>query len=188
MTNRRSEIALIATSTSKEFAMTTLAKLVSFVDDGPWCGTKPPGHPPRLVLETLLRHNGDTVALNPQPEPPGRPELSAYLWQAVRLYQLGQIAGSAKAAGNVAEALTGAAETLFDDWCGTVPISVLIQWLLHHPPPPPPWLDVISQAVGTVLVATKAGGDLGKQLQGAAVSVIQGELVQAKAAARSAAA
>jgi hypothetical protein len=167
--------------------MTTLARLVSFVDDGPWCGTKPPGHPPRFNLETLLRQ-GDPAALNPQPIPPGAPELSAYLWQAVRLYQLGQLVAGSKAAGNVAEGLGGAAEMIFDDYCGTVPISVLIAWLLRHPPPPPPWLDVISQAVGTILVATKITGDLGKQLQGAAASVIQGELSQAKAATRSAAA
>ena len=165
--------------------MTTLAMLKRIVDDGPWCGTKPPGHPPRRVLESLLR-NSDVAALNPQPLPPGPPELSAYLWQAVRLYQLGQLVADSKAAGNVAEGLGSAAESLFDDYCGTVPISVLIQWLLHHPPPPPPWLDVISQAVGTILVATKVTGDLGKQLQGAAASVIQGELSQAKTATRSA--
>jgi hypothetical protein len=170
--------------------MTALARLVSFVDDGPWCGTKPPGHPPRHHLEALLRQSGDTVALNPQPLPPGPPELAAYLWQSVRLYQLGQITASAKVSGNLAEGLTSAAETIFDDYCGTVPISVLLQWLLHHrpPPPPPPWLDVISQAVSTVLVATKVGGDFGKQLQGAAVSVIQGEIIQGKAASRGAAA
>ncbi len=167
--------------------MTTLAKLVAFVDDGPWCGTRPPGHPPRPHFETFLRHSADAAALNPQPLPPGPPELSAYLWQAVRLYQLGQLVAGSKAAGNVAEGLGSAAESLFDDYCGTVPISVLIQWLLHHPPPPPPWLDVISQAVGTILVATKVAGDLGKQLQGAAAAVIQGELGQAKAAARAAA-
>jgi hypothetical protein len=171
--------------------MTTLAKLVSFVDDGPWCGTKPPGHPPRPGhLESFLRRSVDQVALNPQPLPPGPPpEIAAYLWQSVQLYQLGQIAAGAKVSGNLAEALTGAAETIFDDYCGTVPISVLIQWLLHHPPPPPPpWLDVISQSVTTALVATKLGGDLGKQLHGAAVSVIQGEIIQGKAAGRSAAA
>ena len=169
--------------------MTTLAKLVSFVDDGPWCGTKPPGHPPRPgLLESLIRRSVNEVALNPQPEPPA-PEITAYLWQSVQLYQLGQIAAGAKVSGNLAEALTGAAETIFDDYCGTVPISVLIQWLLHHrPPPPPPWLDVIAQSVTTVLVATKLGGDIGKQLQGAAVSVIQGEIIQAKTAGRSAAA
>jgi len=171
--------------------MTTLAKLVSFVDDGPWCGTKPPGHPPRPgQLDSLLRRSADQVALNPQPLPPGPPpEITAYLWQSVQLFQLGQVASGAKVSGNLAEALTGAAETIFDDYCGTVPISVLIQWLLHHPPPPPPpWLDVISQAVSTALVASKLTGDLGKQLHGAAVSVIQGEIGQAKATARSAAA
>jgi hypothetical protein len=170
--------------------MTTLAKLVSFVDDGPWCGTRPPGHPPRPGHLDALRHITGEASLNPQPIPPGAPsEIVAYLWQSVRLYQLGEISASAKVSGNLAEALTNAAETIFDDYCGTVPISVLIQWLLHHPPPPPPpWLDVISQSVGTALVATKLGGDLGKQLQGAAVSVIQGEIIQGKTAARSAAA
>jgi hypothetical protein len=169
--------------------MTTLAKLVSFVDDGPWCGTKPPGHPPRPHLESLVRNSLDQVALNPQPLPPGPPELTAYLWQSVQLYQLGQIASGAKVAGNLGDALTGEATRIFDDTCGNVPLSVLLQWLLRHPPPPPPpWLEVISQAVSTVLIASKLGGDLGKQLHGAAVAVIQGEIGQGKTAGRSAAA
>jgi hypothetical protein len=172
--------------------MTTLARLVAFVDDSPVCGTKPPGHPPHPphIIEALVRRGVEQVALNPQPLPPGPPpELAAYLWQSVRLYQLGEIASAAKVTGNLGEALTTEATRIFDDTCGSVPISVLIQWLLHHPPPPPPpWLDVISQAVGTVLVANKLSGDLAKQLHGAAVSVIQGEIIQAKTAGRSAAA
>jgi hypothetical protein len=170
----------------------TLSNIVSFIDDGPWCGTRPPGiHPPRRgqQLESFVRNLASEVALNPQPLPPGPPETLAYLWQAVRLYQLGQIASNAKVAGNAAEALTGEAQRIFDDGdCGTVPWSVLLQWLRHPPPPPPPWLDVIAQAVTNVLIASKLTGDLSKQLQGAATAVIQGQIGQAATQAKTRAA
>jgi hypothetical protein len=65
----------------------------------------------------------------------------------------------------------------------------------HHPAmaaasaaTPPPWLDVVAQAATTVLIASKLGGEVGKQLPGAPVSVIQGEIGQVKARTRSAAA
>ncbi len=170
----------------------TLSRLVSLVDDGPWCGTRSPGrHPPRPgQLEMLLRRSLDDVSLNPQPLPPGPPpELAAFLWQSVRLYQLGEIASNAKVSGNVAEAMTGEAQRIFDDYCGSVPLSVLIQWLLHHPPPPPPpWLDIVSQAVTHVLIASKISGEAGKQMQGAAVQVIQGEIGRTQGAGRTSAA
>jgi hypothetical protein len=81
----------------------TLAKIVSFVEDGPWCGTKPPGfHPPRPGhLESLLRNNlADEAALNPQPLPP-QGETAAFLWQAVRLHQYANLLTSAKVLGSM---------------------------------------------------------------------------------------
>jgi hypothetical protein len=142
----------------------------------------PAGH-----IETFVR-NVDEVALNPQPLPPS-PETAAYLWQAVRLYQYGNLLTAAKVPGNVAEALLGEAARIYDDGeCGTVPWNIILQWLRHPPPPPPRWLDVVAQAATNVLIANKLGGDIGKQLLGAAVSVIQGEIGQVKARTRSAAA
>jgi hypothetical protein len=167
----------------------SLPKLVAFIEDGPWCGTKPPGfHPLRPGhTETFVRNLAE-VALNPQPLPPS-PETAAYLWQAVRLYQYGNLLTAAKVPGNVAEALLGEAVRIYDDGdCGTVPWNIILQWLRHPPPPPPPWLDVVAQAATNVLIANKLSGDIGKQLLGAAVSVIQGEIGQAKARTRSAAA
>jgi hypothetical protein len=160
-----------------------LATLVSMLGDEPVCGTKWPGwHPPRPgQIESLARTAIEQVALNPQPIPPGA-EITAYLWQSVRLFQLGQIVSEAKVPGNLNEALTSAANYVFDEYCGTVPLSVLLKQILKHwpPPPPPPWLDVVSQAVSTALIANKAGGEISKSLLGAAVSVIQGELARAK--------
>jgi hypothetical protein len=163
----------------------TLATLVSMLDDDPICGTGYPGkHPPRPgQIENLMRASFDLMALNPQPIPPGT-EMYAILWQATRLYQLGQIVSAAKVSGNLGESLTRSANQLFDDYCGTIPRSVLLKIIIGHPPPPPPpWLDIVSQAVSTVLIANKAGGEIGKSLQGAAVSVIQNELARDKAVA-----
>ena len=170
-----------------------LPKLVSFVDDGPWCGTKPPGfHPPRPGhIETFARSSAEEVALNPQPLPP-LPATAAFLWQAVRLHQYGQLLSAAKVPGNAAEALFTEAGRIYDDGdCGNVPWSVILQWLRHPPPPTPPWVEVIGQAVTNVLIAAQVGGEVGRQLQGAATSIIQGQIGQAKvagAASRSAAA
>ena len=167
----------------------SLPKLVSFIEDGPWCGTKPPGfHPPRPGLIERFVRNLDEVALNPQPLPPS-PETAAYLWQAVRLYQYGNLLTTAKVPGNVAEALLGEAARIYEDGeCGTVPWNIILYWLRHPPPPPPPWLEVVAQAATNVLIANKLSGDIGKQLLGAAVAVIQGEIGQMKASARTAAA
>ncbi|GGF09811.1 hypothetical protein GCM10011611_14160 [Aliidongia dinghuensis] len=53
---------------------------------------------------------------------------------AIRLHQIG-----AAVTGPMAEAFSSGAEMLFDDTCGSVPLSELIWILLHRPPPPPPW-------------------------------------------------
>lgn len=164
----------------------TLATLATMLDDDLWCGTKWPGwHGPRPGhVEGLLRSGLEQVALNPQPIPPGAPsEITAFALQAVRLFQLGQMVSEAKVSGNLGEALNSAGSFLFEEYCGSVPLSVLLRNILRHwpPPPPPPWLDVVSQSVSMVLIANKAGGEIGKSLQGAAVAVIQGELARGKA-------
>ena len=61
---------------------------------------------------------------------------------AIALHRLGQRA-------DLGERITGAAQQIFDDTCGSVPISVLISILLHRPPPPPPWLQQITFLVET---------------------------------------
>lgn len=162
----------------------SLAKIVSFVEDGPWCGTKPPGfHPPRphALEAALLSSAGEEAALNPQPLPP-RSEIAAFLWQAVRLYQQGQQLKGVSAVAGVGESLVGAAQTLYDDGqCGSVPWRELLRWLGHPPPPPPPWVDMIGQAVGSVLIGARMGGEFGKQLQAASVEVIHQQLGTLKA-------
>jgi len=157
----------------------SLSKLVSFVEDGPWCGTRPPGpHIPRPGhLEKVARYSvADEVAINPQPLPPSS-EIAAFLWQAIRLHQYGEMLRTA----NVAESATGVifqrASQIYDDGqCGSVPWSVLLQWLRHPPPPPPVWLEGIGQAVGNVLIGARMGGEFGKQLSTAAASAIQDHL------------
>ena len=153
----------------------SLSKLVSFVEDGPWCGTRPPGfHPPRPgQIEAILRASlADEVTINPQPLPP-RTETAAFLWQAIRLHQYGQILANAKVGGSVTEALFQRSTEIYDDgWCGSVPWQVLLQWLRNPPPPPPPWLELIGQAVTNVLIGGRMGGEFGKQLNTAAAAVI----------------
>lgn len=159
----------------------TLAKLVAFVDDIPYCGTTPP-RPPR---PGQLDHLFQEVSLNPQPIPPGS-EIDAYLWQSVQLYQLGATLAGTKSAAT-GELLTKNAIAIFEDWCGTVPIRVLLDLLRRRPPPPPPpWLNIISSAVGTVLVAGRIGGDLGKQLEAGATTLIKSQFTQAQAATKAA--
>jgi hypothetical protein len=160
----------------------SLAKVVALVDEAPWCGTKPPGfHPPRQLAIAGLQPFNRTeseVALNPQPLPPGGvSDAEAYLWQAVRLYQYGQLLTAAEVEGSLAKDLTQTATVIYDDGCGSVPLSVIINWILYHvPPPPPPWLEVISQAVSNILVAQQIKGEFGQQLRSGSMAVIQAQL------------
>jgi hypothetical protein len=142
----------------------------------PW----PPGsHPPRPgQLEHLLRSGfGDEVAVNPQPLPP-KAEVAAYLFQAIlfraiRLHQYAQLLSNAKAGGSAAGSPFQRSLRIYDDGRrGTVPWQVLLQWLRH----PPPWLDVVAQVVADVLVASRMGGELGKQLQAAATAALHEQL------------
>jgi hypothetical protein len=51
----------------------TPEKTASFDEEGPWCGTKPPGFPPPLPhqLQSMLQDSPlAKVAINPQPLPP----------------------------------------------------------------------------------------------------------------------
>lgn len=150
----------------------SLAKLVLLADDIPWCGTRPPRPPLPGHIPTLFSIRGESE-LNPQPLPPL--EIAAAAWQSVALTQFAQAAADAKA-GGAAEMLNQRAAALFDEWCGTVPLSVLIQLLRHPPPPPPPWLSIAGQAAGLAVVGARMGGDLGKQLQSAAEGMIKEQL------------
>lgn len=122
-----------------------LETLVNIAEDGPWCGTHPPGRPRPLVGPDPHRLRRETDAkpaswgslAGPQPDPWRIGGIEVGLYAAIRLHQLG---GQVK--GPAANEFGSAAETVFDDTCGSVPLSVLI-WLLLHQPPPPPWLDTL---------------------------------------------
>jgi hypothetical protein len=65
------------------------------------------------------------------------------------MFQLGQ-----QIKGDAGGLMMSAAQEYFDDWCGTVPLSVLLQIILHGPPPPPdPWLDRLTYLGNTLIFA-----------------------------------
>ncbi|HTD04354.1 hypothetical protein [Undibacterium sp.] len=153
-----------------------LKEIVSFVEDGPWCGTRPPGHPPRP------RPHADVYQLLSTGETSHArqvvPELVASLWQSVQLYQSGKrLEKLGGANGELGGATVNAAEAFFDDTCGSVPWSVILYWLLHHPPHPyPQWLGQLVNAVDTATLGSKIGGELGGQLQTASRAIIKENL------------
>lgn len=160
----------------------TLHALVSALDDGPWCGTRPPHWPPRphklLPLEEALFAGGANIAaLNPQPLPPGPGGelLRAAVFEAVRLYQIGQrLENFGSTPAETGKQMMSFATSVFDDTCGSVPLSVLIAWLLHHnPPPPPPWLEEISQVVTQLAIASKMEGTSGIAMQQACIGMLK---------------
>jgi hypothetical protein len=162
----------------------SLRKLLALAEDGPWCGTKPPGiHPPHLLGELAAR---PITGAGPTPERwhdggYGN-DREAFFWQAIQLRQIGQRLEQMKGGvSDLGAQVSSSADAFFDDWCGTVPWSVLIQWLLHHPPPPPPWLEQVSFAAVVLELATKAGGESGKNLGGAASGLIAAGLPQSSA-------
>ncbi len=69
---------------------------------------------------------------------------------------------------------------MFDDWCGSVPLSVLIAWLLHHNPPPPQpwWLENISQVVTQLNLSTRMEGNVGGAVQHAALGMLREQVAQ----------
>ena len=151
-----------------------LKEIVSLVEDGPWCGTRPPGHPPRPHADVFNLLDTGEFARTRQVAP----ELAASLWQSVQVYQSGKrlekLGGANGELGGVA---VNAAEGYFDDTCGSVPWSVILYWLLHNPPPPPPqWLGQLINAVDTATLGSKIGGELGGQLQNASRSIIKENL------------
>ena len=152
----------------------TLRALVSALEDDPYCGTRPPhwpGGPIKLgSLGDILQSRLSAVEINPQPLPPGERQAAAVAFQQVRLFQLGQsLQTRGGAVAEIGGRLSGFASEMFDGWCGTVPLSVLLNWLLHHnPPPPPPWLDDISQVVTQLNLASRMEGNVGGAVQNAA--------------------
>ena len=165
----------------------TLRALVSALEDDSYCGTRPPhwpGGPIKLgSLADILQSRLSAVALNPQPLPPGERQAVAVAFQQVRLFQLGhslQARGGAVA--EMGGKLSGFASEMFDGWCGSVPLSVLLNWLLHHnPPPPPPWLDDISQVVTQLNLASRMEGNVGGAIQNAALGALKEQIGQLQA-------
>jgi hypothetical protein len=158
----------------------SLHALVSALDDDPYCGTRPPhwpGGPLRLgTIQEIIATRAAAVELNPQPLPPVDRNAAAVAFQQVRLYQLGQ--SLQKLGGTHAEIggqMTGFASDMFDDWCGSVPLSVLIAWLLHHNPPPPQpwWLEEMSQVVSQLTLAARMEGSVGGVVQHAALGALK---------------
>ncbi|HVH77884.1 MAG TPA: hypothetical protein VM782_00715 [Stellaceae bacterium] len=130
----------------------SLATLINIAEDGPWCGTRPPGrphlpHPP----VTHLHEARVAAAQSPEPDPWRLGTVEVGLYGAITLYQIGRLVS-----GPAAEGFGSAAESLFDDTCGSIPISELIWLLLHRPPPPPPqWLSQLTFA-GEMLAFAQA--------------------------------
>jgi hypothetical protein len=159
----------------------TLRALVSALEDDPYCGTLPPhwpGGPLRLgTIQEAIATRFDRI--DPQPQPWMSRGLAAVALQQVRLYQLGE---SLKAAGGPAAEIggqmSGFASEMFDGTCGSVPLSVLISWLLHHHPPGPQpgWLEDISQVVTQLKLSARMEGTVGGVIQHAALGALKEQL------------
>ena len=163
----------------------SLRALVSALDYDPYCGTRPPHWPGGPLrpgsIQEIIATRFDTIELNPQPLPPIARDAAAVAFQQVRLYQLGQsLQLHGGAAAEMGGQLSGFASDMFDDWCGSVPLSQLIAWLLHHSPPPPPpsWLDDISQVVMQLNLSTRMEGNVGGAVQHAALGLLKEQIGQ----------
>ena len=161
----------------------SLRALVSALEDDPYCGTRPPhwpGGPIRLgSIQEIIATRFASVEINPQPLPPESRDAAAVAFQQVRLYQLGQtLTAHGGAAAEIGGQISGFASEVFDDWCGSVPLSVLIAWLLHHSPPPPPpvWLDDISQVVMQLKLSARMEGSVGGAIQHAALGTLKEQI------------
>ncbi|HYP34106.1 MAG TPA: hypothetical protein VES00_19725 [Burkholderiaceae bacterium] len=161
----------------------TLQALVSALEDDPYCGTRPPhwpGGPLRLgTIQEIIASRVAQFEINPQPLPPGDRAAAADVFQQVRLYQLGKsLQARGGAAGEMGGQISGFAAEMFDGTCGSVPLSVLIAWLLHHNPPPPPpwWLEEISQVASQLNLATRMEGNVGGAIQHAALATLKEQL------------
>jgi hypothetical protein len=131
----------------QETTMSNLPLLVSIAEDGPWCGTRPPGHPRPPHFHHENARFGQ--AFGPSPEPWRLGNVAVGLYGAIALQQM-----SRRVSGHAAEGFASAASILFDETCGTVPLSELIWLLLHQPPPPPPqWQNALTYAGETAAFA-----------------------------------
>lgn len=161
-----------------------LKQFVALADETPYCGTRPPGRPRRgPPIHELARQGMTTpVPFSAKDEPDPSPwsiELSASFWSAILLYQVGERLEQIKGApAELGTQVIGAANILFEDQCGSVPVAVLIQQLLHPPHPRAPWLETVTVATTNVELGVQIGGDLGKQLAGAAATLIKANLPQ----------
>ena len=167
----------------------TLRALVSALDDDPVCGTRPPHWPHgplRLgTIEEIIANGFNAVEINPQPLPPVARNATAIALQQVRLFQLGQsLQTHGGAAAEMGGQMSAFASDMFDDWCGSVPLSVLIAWILRHNPPPPPpwWLEEISQTVSQLNLAARMEGAIGGAVQHAAVGMLKQQIAALQAA------
>lgn len=142
--------------------------------EGDWCGTPPKRFPPKKhhfegleeVFDGSLRWTPALQATQMQ------------LNVALNLYRAGQqLAGMKGPVGETGQAMTRSAVMYFGDgYCGSVPLSVLIQILLHggkNPPPPPPdWLRETMFDVQQIRLAARMDGNAGSAIQQAAVQSI----------------
>lgn len=167
-----------------------LKQLVVLADEIPYCGTRPPSRPRRWPpVQDLARQAMTTpVGFGPKDEPDPSPwsiELRSPFWSAILLFQAGERLEQLKGApAEIGAQVVGAANALFEDQCGSVPLSVLIQQLLHPPPPRPPWLETIIVATTNVELGVQMAGEFGKQLAGVAATLIRATLPQRHADAK----
>lgn len=139
--------------------------------EGDWCGTPPKRFPPKKhhfdgleeILDGSLRWTPALQATHMQ------------LGVALSLFRAGQqLAGMKGPVGETGQAMTRSATMYFGDgYCGSVPLSVLIQLLLKNPPPPPPdWLRETMFDVQQIRLAARMDGSMGSAVQQAAVQSI----------------
>ena len=161
-----------------------LKQLVALANEIPYCGTRPPGRPTHwpavqdLARGAMTAREPGTTEAEPDPSP-WTVQLSTSFWSTIMLYQVGerleQIRGGPAELGLQ---VIASANALFEEECGSVPISVLIQQLLHPPHPRPPWLETVTVATTNVELGVQMGGEFGKQLAGAAATLIRATLPQ----------
>jgi hypothetical protein len=190
-----------------------LSLLVSVALDAPWCGTKPfkwprphgggGGGPPAEFLSaaanlpfgegsirTILHHvhgpgpGPQFDRFGAEPQPWAAAGVTSALFASIDLYLIGrQLSGSA------GEAVGRAANTYFDEVCGSIPLSVLISILLHRKPDPQPWVERIRSAAALVELAEAVqAGEAGSQMATAAQRVLGDALAVLNASGAGAAA
>lgn len=142
--------------------------------EGDWCGTPPKRFPPKKhhfegleeVFDGSLRWTPALQATQMQ------------LNVALNLFRAGQqLAGMKGPVGETGQAMTRSAVAYFGDgYCGSVPLSVLIQILLrggkNPPPPPPDWLRETLFDAQQIRLAARMDGNAGSAIQQAAVQSI----------------